>query len=169
MTMSPIVWGASLACALGGALAGNALGSTPMLDRPAIGSFYQSHEDGAAGRAVEGERPPDHYPLVTRSGTVPVAELGMRGLYSQARYRATIYAADYEPVEFAAADYDPAEDHARYHTADESVGIGDAAREIQPAPAPAAPAPLQLAAGPASVEGQGTAKLIDVRATLAMR
>ena len=174
MTMSPMLWGASLACALGGAVAGNALGSTPILDRPTIGSFYQSHEDSVSGREAEGERPPDHYPLTTRSGTVPVAELGMRGIYSQARYRAVTYAADYHPVEFTVADYGPTEAIERYEDAIDNTGSGyDRPEEASSMPETAAksdvPAPLQLAAGPATVPAEGRAKMIHVPDVLAMR
>ena len=164
MTKSPILWGAGLACALGGAVAGNAVGSTPMLDRPTIGSYYQTHE--SAQNSSARELLPDHYPLETRDGTVPVAELSDRGLYRQARYRALVHAADYGPAEVAVADYQPDDRLARYEGADESVRIGDpgaGAPHAEPAE------PLQLAAGPAEVATEGKAKLIDVRATLALR
>lgn len=145
-------------------MAGNALGSTPVLDRATIEAFYQMH-DTAGQDGAEQELLPDHYPLVTRKGTVPVAELGTRGLYSQARYRSYAYA-DYAPVEFAAAEYQPAESSAHYETTDASVRIGDPGEP----PAEAAPAaPLQLAAGPATISKRGGAKMIDVQATLAMR
>jgi hypothetical protein len=144
------------------------LGSTPILDRPTIGTFYQTHEDNGFENAGERESPPDHYPLETRAGTVPVAELGMRGLYSQARYRALTYAyvSDYRPAEFA-ADYQPAS----YESDDESVRIGDPAPAARLPESPEArpEAPLQLAAGPASIAPEGQAKLIDVQATLALR
>lgn len=171
MTMSPMLWGASLACALGGAVAGNALGSTPILDRPTIGSFYQSHEDSVSGREAEDERPPDHYPLKTRAGIVPVAELGMRGLYSQARYRAVAY---YQPVEYTAADYGLAEPIERHDVAIDTAGSGyDRPAEVSPVPESAAesepPPPLQLAAGPATVPAEGRAKMIHVPDVLAMR
>lgn len=162
MTKSSILWGAGLTFALGGVVAGNALGSTPVLDRPTIGAFFQSHDDSAFLDRAKREPLPDHYPLVTRSGTVPVAELRMRGLYSQARYRAYAAVSDYGPV---ATDYEPAQDIPRYETADESVRIGDPAYDA----APVAAAPLQFAARPGSVETEGSAKLIDVQAVLAMR
>lgn len=165
MTKSPVLWGAGLVCALGGAIAGNALGSTPPLHRSTVAMMYQSH-DIAIRDATAREPLPDHYPLVTRRGTVPVAELSTRGLYSQARYRAYLHAADYDQAELAAADYRPDEELVRYQGTDQSIRIGDpdVGRER------ADPAPLQLAAGPATVATlQGNAKLIDVEATLAMR
>ena len=171
MIKSPMLWGAGLACALGGAVAGNALGSSQPLDRSTIGMLYQSHEMPMQEPRAS-EPLPDHYPLVTRSGTVPVAELSTRGLYSQARYRALLYAADYGPDEFV-ADYQPDPNFARYETADESVRIGDAAAEepetVAHADQPDASPPLALGDGPATVEPEGRAKLIDVKAALAMR
>lgn len=156
--MSPIALGAGLACALGGAVAGNALGSTPIINRSMIETFYQEHEDSAYEAVSHDDPPPDHYPLITHAGTVPVAELGMRGLYSQARYRALNYAygyaPDYEPAEFAVADYSPEDAGSGYESEDNSVRIGDAepnlaraSQDVESEPE----APLQLAAGPADV------------------
>ena len=166
MTKSPMLWGAGLACALGGAIAGNALGSTPVLDRSTVADFYQVHET-AEPTARQGEPPRDHYPLVTPSGTVPVGELAMRGLYSQRRYRAFAYAADYAPSEMDVEEWQPNDDW-RPRARDEALAIGDpkpepAGNESEPAE------PLQLAAGPASIPGEGKAKVVDVNATLAMR
>lgn len=172
MTMSPMLWGAGLACALGGAIAGNALGSTPILDRPTFGSFYQTHQ-GAEWHEVDEESPPDHYPLVTRDGVVPVGELSMRGLYSQRRYRALAYYTDFMPTEASIEEY-PSDWDKRYAAFDDagkiaepspSAAMPDASTDTAPAPA----VPLQLAAGPASVSSEGNAKMVDVQATLAMR
>ena len=168
MTKSPMLWGAGLACALGGAVAGTALGSTPILDRPVSGSLYQSHDDTAS--QGQGERQlPDHYPLVTREGTVPVAQLAERGLYSQSRYRGYYYA-DYTPPEAQLDEYRPGEEW-RDEATREAFAMADRAASPDPASEPETQAgqPLQLAAGPASVESQGEAKLVDVNAALAMR
>lgn len=170
MTKSPMLWGAGLACALGGAIAGNALGSTPVLDRSTIGSFYQAHET-APGDQAQREPLPDHYPLVTRAGTVPVGELSMRGLYSQRRYRALAYYADYVPTEAMLDDRRTEWQPMGYARADEpiepsseAIARHDAERgSAEPAEA------LQLAGGPATVQGEGNAKLVDVKAVLAMR
>ena len=170
MTKSPMLWGAGLACALGGVVAGNALGSTPMLDRPTITSFFLTPQ-GSGGPETDHGPLPDHYPLVTRSGAIAVEELAMRGLYSQARYRDDVYAADYPSAEATADGYQLAEDSARYQGDDASAASGEAASgagqagqdESEPA------APLELAAGPANGDTQGRAKLIDVEATLALR
>ena len=168
MTKSPMLWGAGLACALGGAVAGTALGSTPILDRPVFGSFYQSHDDTASAAQAERQLP-DHYPLVTREGTVPVAQLAERGLYSQSRYRAFYYA-DYVPPEVEPVEYRPGQEW-RDETTREAFAMADRAASPEPPREPEVEAsePLQLAAGPASVESEGEAKLVDVNAALAMR
>ncbi len=167
MTKSPI-WGAGLACVLGGAVAGNALGSTQPLDRSTIQTFYQSHEM-AEGRAEEAVRPPDHYPLVTRNGTVPVGELATRGLYSQARYRAYLYPAEYAPAEVGYEEYRPGEEWRDAPTR-EALALGDPHVQTEDAMTESDGAePLQLAAGPANVESVGQAKMVDVNAALAMR
>lgn len=164
-----MMWGAGLACALGGAVAGTALGSTPVLDRPTIGAFYQSHDQAAGSLAAEERVLPDHYPLVTRNGTVSVAELADRGLYSQRRYRAVFYAVDSGPG-YAPASYEP--DQPRYTDEDPALRVGDAADarpNSQWVERDAAPEPLQLAAGPATIAASGQAKTVNVEAALAMR
>lgn len=154
MTKSPILWGAGLACALGGAIAGNALGSTPMTDRAAIGLFYQTHDmanaNGGDARAL-----PDHYPLVTRRGVTPVEQLSDRGLFSQARYRS------FEAVAVAADSYSYDDPGPGPAFEDDAVPQVQMAEPTSPQP------PLALAEGPAQVNGQ--ARIIDVQATLAMR
>lgn len=168
MTKSPMLWGAGLACALGGAVAGTALGSTPILDRSTFETFYQLHDDTAS--QARGERQlPDHYPLVTREGTVPVAQLAERGLYSQSRYRAYVYA-DYTPAEVQLDEYRPGEEW-RDEATREAYAMADRAGSPEPSREPETEAgePLQLAAGPATVESQGEAKLVEVDAALAMR
>lgn len=167
MTKSPMLWGAGLACVLGGAVAGNALGSTPIHDRSTISVLYQTHE--TAEPAPPREELPDHYPLVTREGTVPVAALSNRGLYSQRRYNALYYVADigpgdmphsYEPDQPA---WEPTEPDPPASYAEEDAGTPALEDEG------AVPTPLQLAAGPAAVEPAGRAKTIDVAAQLALR
>ncbi len=169
MTKSSVLWGAGLACALGGAIAGNALGSTPVLDRPTLESFYQSHADAPVERATATPPLPDHYPLVTRDGTVPVGELGMRGLYSQARFRGYAYAADPAGAGDAFPDLYPAQELRSSETVEAPAGPGDPvpAGAQRQADASGPSPPLELAGGPASV-GVGQARLIDVRAALAM-
>ena len=174
MTKSPMLWGAGLACALGGALTGNALGSAPILNRPAIGGFYQSNGDSAFSEESSGPMPlPNHYALVTRAGTVPVAELAERGLYSQARFRSDYASIDYEAARYAASDFAEDAYGPQYQGDDESVRIGDAraqanTRNPELAGSGSPRTPLALADGPAAVSRVGDAKLIDVGAALAL-
>jgi hypothetical protein len=154
-----MLWGAGLACALGGAIAGNALGSTPITDRAAIATFYHTHQTATAGRPDQ-RALPDHYPLVTRNGVVPVAQLADRGLYSQARYSSFLAAAGYA----ASIDDDPG---SGLEPVSEDADIA-ASQPASPMVADAGPPePLDLAQGPAQLAGQ--AKITDVQATLAMR
>lgn len=148
MAISPIIWGAGLASALGGALMGNALGSTSPSDRAAAEIYYQSHRDSRGAREVSQQRP-DHYPLVTRNGVVPVAQLSERGLFSQARYRSVTLVESY--AEFDTGPFP-----------DEPTGPPEAPASE---PITAAPAPQDL---PTEAE-PGHAKIIDVQAALAMR
>lgn len=146
MTEAPVLWGAALACALGGAVAGNALGSTPITDRSALESYYQAHEKAAIDQH-ENRALPDRYPLVTRSGVVPVEQLSDRGLFSQARYR---------PV-LALAAHD--------ETYDDDPGPGF--EEVDQYASPPSQAASQAEAA-TNAQTAGQAKIIDVRATLAM-
>lgn len=164
MIKSPALWGVGLACALGGAVAGNAVGSTPILERSAIAAFYQTH-DAAVDEASSGDALPDHYPLVTREGTVPVAALSDRGLYSQRRYRAVTLAANYEPADAEALSaYEPTP--ARSMSGEESRTMGDPRPAGTPDTSSERPVPLALAA-PATVRAAGQAKTIDVALALA--
>lgn len=160
MPNAPALWGAGLACALGGAIAGNALGSVQPIDRSVLTELYQSH-DLSEESAFSGSRPPDHYPLVTRAGTVPVGELGMRGLYRQARYQPRVYAADYTVSDVHVEEYRPSEDW-RPETEHQASRVEvEAAAEAEE--------PLQLAGGPVALPARGEAKSIDVDAVLALR
>lgn len=167
MSRSPMLWGAGLACALGGAVAGTALGSTPILDRPALGTYYQSHETAPGSSTAEGRVLPDHYPLVTREGTIPVAALADRGLYSQRRYRALYPSYDTTEAQFAEASYQVEADEPQFSSHSAGLSVGD------PEPEQAAPTeaeqPLDLAAGPSTLTAAGRAKTIDVETALAMR
>lgn len=106
MISSPWTWGATLSCALGGAIAGTALGSTPVIDRASTGAVLPSYENSrSAAAAFADTKAPDHYPLVTPRGTVPVAELSQRGLYSQARFQPVRYSAGHYAMDPELADY----------------------------------------------------------------
>ena len=173
MTHSPFLWLAGVACALGGAVAGHALGSAPVIHRPAIERLYQSHDDGAVSDRASYALP-DHYALVTRNGTVPAAELADRGLYSQERYRDLYATADYEAASHAEADDPDPASRSQYWGDDEALRIGDPA--LQPEMVPAnlgaderPSEPLTFADGAEAASQTGDARLIDVSATLAMR
>lgn len=154
MISSPTLWGAGLACALGGAIAGNSLGSTPMTDRFEIEAFYQSHEPTVIADRPERRALPDRYPLVTRNAVVPVAELSNRGLFSQARYRA------FEPAPVLVFE-DAARPQPDFETR-EPIGA-PRAQPTRPEPAH----PPESARGPAQTTEQG--ENIDVQLTLTMR
>ena len=90
MNLSPVFLGTCLACALGGAIAGTSLGSTPVLARADTDTMQPSGSpaiDHSVAVSQSTQPSPDHYPLVTPRGTVAVANLSERGLYSQTRYR----------------------------------------------------------------------------------
>lgn len=71
------------AAMLAGAMSGEEIGSAPVIarhaDPPPI-AVRAAEFDGAAG-STTARRLPDHYPLVTPSGTVPVAALASHGRY----------------------------------------------------------------------------------------
>ncbi|MXP29766.1 hypothetical protein GRI58_13205 [Porphyrobacter algicida] len=90
MNLSPVFLGTCLACALGGAIAGTSLGSTPVLARADTDTMQPSGSpaiDQSVAVSQSTQLSPDHYPLVTPRGTVAVVDLSERGLYSQTRYR----------------------------------------------------------------------------------
>ncbi len=154
MSKFPILLGVGLACALGGAIAGNAVGSIPVTDRSTVEMFYQAHKTATVGQY--GQRLlPDHYPLVTRDGVVEVARLSDRGLFRQARYRPSNLAAGYAA---SADEGDPGVAFVEEYSPDSRSAAATAA-----APAET----VSLAQGPSRVSGH--AKIIDVQATLAMR
>lgn len=151
MTSFPMAWGAALVCALGGAVAGNAVGSAPIFSRSAITAAYEPGETSTIDRREL--RPlPNHYPLVTPNGVVEVAQLSDRGLFSQARYRLR-HLVETDPIETLADPYEIVE-----YTPSEGS------------------APVLADEPSAAVTGSdnhstdiNTAKIIDVEAALAMR
>lgn len=72
------------AAMLAGAMSGSAIGSAPVIarhaDPPPIAVRAAEFERSSA-RSAAVRRLPDHYPLVTPTGTVPVAALATRGRY----------------------------------------------------------------------------------------
>ena len=71
---------AALVAGAVGAASGQAIGDTPILrggSEQALPLAKTPYE--AVEGQTETERPPDHYPLVTPDGTIPVAELALHG------------------------------------------------------------------------------------------
>ena len=162
MIASPLTWGAGAACLIGGAIAGTALGSTPVIDRTSIAAFYSQEQDTSSPMAPDSpeKQLPDHYPLITARGTVPVEQLSERGLYSQTRYQSHYSYAEYEPYDEAVPadyhidDYAPPRQEPRYVARDLSQNVGaEAPRLARRAESPPADVvvPLKLAEGPASI------------------
>lgn len=161
--------GAGVACGLSGAVAGNALGSVSVLDRSTLAAYHQSH--GSLDAASPGRALPDHYPLITRTGIVPVAALSERGLYSQPRYRRFAYAGGPGTApEIGEPEGDAASSYAGdTYVADQDPSSDQNDEGVTLASAEAAPAPLQLSTGPIGFDRTGQAKRIDVSMTLALR
>lgn len=71
---------AALTVAVIGAIGGASIGASPILRADAAEAYAASSGSlGSSERWQSGERPPDHYPLVTPQGTIPVAELALHG------------------------------------------------------------------------------------------
>ncbi|MEZ5680583.1 MAG: hypothetical protein R3E14_04725 [Erythrobacter sp.] len=71
---------AALVAAALGAASGQAIGDTPILRADAKSALPSSGTGSMDyGQQAETELPPDHYPLVTPDGTIPVAELALYG------------------------------------------------------------------------------------------
>ncbi|GMM92626.1 hypothetical protein [Qipengyuania sp. MTN3-11] len=87
--------------AIGGATAGMSIGASPMVAKGIGGSESFGREDGAISSAFYEPRPrqPDHYPLVTPQGTVPIAELALRGRLRNNRSGADWSEPEYIPAE----------------------------------------------------------------------
>ena len=105
MISPPLLWGAGLVCAVGGAIAGTALGSSPVVAASATTEYYQNHETSSGRQpTVTAGVMPDRYPLVTARGTIRVAQLSERGLFSQTRYRVLDRQPYVEPASYVAGN-----------------------------------------------------------------
>lgn len=162
MTQRPIFLGACLACALGGAIAGTSLGSTPVLSPadaadPANSAVAQQAPSATLASSSAVELTSDHYPLVTPRGTVAVADLSNRGLFSQARYRSQDAA-----VATQLASFDDAGDTA----APPRASAGEQSAPQPPDNSLTQPtAPLALRQGPAQLyPARGQARSVHVAA-----
>ncbi len=90
MTPPPIDrrwFAAAIAVVVAGAVSGSAIGTAPMLDRSdsSIPAASPRTEIGAFAFDRD-QAPPDHYPLVTPTGTIPVAQLALHGRLRNARH-----------------------------------------------------------------------------------
>ena len=123
MRVLPYFVGAAFVVAIGGAVAGGAIDTTPrkIHDSTTVPSNSISIGDRENARRISA----DHYPLRTQGETVDVAELRERGLYSQERYAQSYYVDDVdtevEDFDFAAYEAQErrwAEEQRRSHTRD---------------------------------------------------
>lgn len=108
MRILPCFLGAAAMVAIGGAVAGGAIDTTP---RKIHDSFPVPGTGMSVGDRDQARRiSANHYPLRTPEETVEVAELRERGLYSQKRYGQTYYVDDVdielEDFDFAAYEAD---------------------------------------------------------------
>jgi hypothetical protein len=85
MDLSPRLLGVSAAVLVAGIAAGAALGTVPPMQQRGTAEWLPEARPVAFAHRRQADLP-DHYPLVTRAGTIEVHELGERGLYRQARY-----------------------------------------------------------------------------------
>ena len=151
-----------IAGGMGAGVAGNAVGSAPMLPTSTIARLYPQH-DVAAPVLAGNIPPPDQYPLVTPDRIIPVTGLALRGLYSQARYLAP---AD---LYYDGAGGDPGEPPAT------AAAAAEPPRQVAGGEAAAATGVQEPGAGavasaePARESAGGMARTIDVAAALAMR
>ena len=104
MRILPYFAGAAVIVAIGGAVAGAAIDTTPrqIHDSPSVAPSGDIAFDDDVSKPVTA----NHYPLKTGGRTIEVAELRERGLYSQDRYARSYYVeADYgDHFDFEAAD-----------------------------------------------------------------
>jgi len=157
MRQSPMLWGMGLACALGGAVAGTSLGSSPVIaaDSPMI--LNKTQHGSQPNQNSRSALLPDRYPLVTRAGIVPVEHLADRGLYRQARYGAVFE----QSVRREERTTDPAL-FVRAQAIEPTGGENASPAFVEDSP------PLDLAKGPVTLaSNSGSAKTIDVAAALA--
>lgn len=80
MPIKSLMIAGCLAVAAVGAVSGQAIGSTPMLRAETVDYLPSSSVTSGEFRSNGNvDRPPDHYPLVTPEGTIPVGELALHG------------------------------------------------------------------------------------------
>lgn len=98
MKATPLFLGACVFASIAGAVGGATTNTTPIQNAgigmnmlPERAFAFDPSDDGRPEMAL-----PDHYPMVTPSGRIEVAELSTRGLYSQQRFGWR--SAGYEPL-----------------------------------------------------------------------
>ena len=180
MKITPQLLAAVAVVAIGGAVSGAAIGDSPVLPRSSQETLPQAQVAFVpSSPRSSSERPPNHYPLKTQEGTVPVAELALHGRYrdtAHARSMMRAREAELRPAEYAGNYYDEAEVE-RLAYADAYTQRADQAQSMNsryPDPQQADAARVQqtpaevVATAPAdTVEIRvGNAKSIDVAAAL---
>jgi hypothetical protein len=135
---SPSILTAVGAVAIGGAVAGATIGNSPVLSKGIGTSLPEQRINYAAdaGLGETGVHTPDHYPLVTPDGTIPVAQLSLRGRLRDTRGSWNAREPDYIPLD---ADH-PGEYPDQYSEAELA-----ALASWDPAPRDAPPKPSRVA------------------------
>ena len=171
MKITPQLLAAVAVVAIGGAVSGAAIGDSPVLPRSSQETLPEAQVSFVPGsHKTSAERPPNHYPLETKDGTIPVAELSLHGRYRDtAHARSMMRARDAEQnsVDHAGNYYSDAEVERLAFAEDYGPRPVDpqqsaAARTEQASAEPVTPEPADF------VEmRRGNAKSIDVAAALA--
>lgn len=144
---------AALVFAAVGAASGQAIGDTPII-RKGTGDTLPSANvvTDDYSHIANSERPPDHYPLVTDEGTIPVGELALHG---RMRNRDQSWYADDGPV-YLDAGYD------------DYLSAGEMDRLANGDPTPVSEAPtVSDPAAPARPDLPDTVRVVDIPSALA--
>ena len=173
MKITPQLLAAVAVVAIGGAVSGAAIGDSPVLPRSSQETLPQAQIAFApSSPRSSSERPPNHYPLKTQEGTVPVAELALHGRYrdtAHARSMMRAKEAELRPADYAENYYDEAEverlAHADAYVQHPAQAQTMTTRYTEPQQTDVAP--VQQAPADAVEMRVGNAKSIDVAAALA--
>jgi hypothetical protein len=163
MDLSPRLLGVSAAVLVAGIAAGAALGTVPPMQQRGTAEWLPEARPVAFAHRPQADLP-DHYPLVTRTGTIEVHELGERGLYRQARYAWRQLDAYYPEEDGTDAGYAPREGAAQEQPVAvmaQAQGAASWERESGAATAPLEPVGAAVA--------EVTPRIVDVAAELARR
>ncbi|GAB5349823.1 hypothetical protein [Alteriqipengyuania sp. 357] len=126
MRVLPYFVGAAIVVAIGGAVAGAAIDTTPrkIHDSPTMPAG-SGIDFGQAGKPQT--LTANHYPLEANGSTIDVAELRERGLYSQDRYASSYYVEDPDD----AFDFDAAAADQRQWEAEQARAVAQRVRDRQ--------------------------------------